>query len=107
MTHRDPGLQPERTALARQRTILSVALGSLILALGQIRHGQPLLAIAAALLAVAAVSPGALRPRRSSEDALTHSRQRVSWSKLLRTAIAVMLLALLGTLSSVWNLFSG
>ncbi len=92
--------------MARQRTILSVALGSLVLALGQLRHGEPLIAIAAALLAVAAFMPGALRPRRGTQEVLADSRQRVSWSKLLRTAIAVLLLAFLGTIAAVLNLLS-
>lgn len=103
---RDPGLQPERTALSRQRTVLSAGLGSLVLALGQLRYGQPVFAIAAALLAVIAVLPGVLRPHRTTREILAHSRARVSWPQLMRTSVVVILLAALGASASLWRLLT-
>lgn len=99
---RDPGLQPERTTLSRQRTVLSVGLGSLVLALGQLRYGQPVLAIPAALLAIIAVLPGILRPARKAS--LESSRGNSSWAQLVRTSAVGVLLSLLGATAALWHL---
>lgn len=103
---RDPGLQPERTSLARQRTVLAVVLGSTVLALGQLRFGNPSLAIAAGLIATAAVVPGVIRHRERDPVALERARQQPSWQLLFRTGVLVVSLALVGALAATWHLLN-
>lgn len=51
----DPGAQPQRTALAWQRSALSVGLGGVVLAFTAERQGHPVLAAIAGIVAAAAV----------------------------------------------------
>lgn len=111
---RDPGLQPERTSLAWQRTVVSVTLASVVLALGQLRAGVPVVAVAAAALAVLAVAPGVLRPRRgrglveqdggagtAARTAAAATAPREVWPLLVRTTGIVAALGLLGAVATV------
>lgn len=102
---RDPGLQPERTSLAWQRTVVSVTLASVVLALGQLRAGVPALAVAAAALAAVAVFPGVLRPRkgRGLVEPLRGARtaSRDAWPLLARSAGVVAALGALGVVATL------
>lgn len=106
---RDPGLQPERTSLAWQRTVVSVTLASVVLALGQLRAGVPALAVSAAAIAALAVAPGVLRPRRGRSlaehrevaRAGAEAATRGVWPLLVRTTTVVAVLGLLGVVATV------
>ncbi|MBE7700081.1 DUF202 domain-containing protein [Oerskovia sp. Sa1BUA8] len=98
---RDPGLQPERTALAWQRTVLGVVLGSLLLAAVNLRVGQPVLSVLAGLLAVATLVPAVLRP---PSGGLPRDGVLRSWDFLVRVASLVGVLGLLGAASAVVSL---
>ena len=85
----DPGLQPERTTLAWQRTVLSLVLGAIVLAVGQLGSGSPWLTIAGTIPALMALAPGVIRPRQEGS-----SRPPLStWTVLSRTAALVAALA--------------
>ncbi len=66
--------QPQRTALARRRTVLSVALVSVVCAVNLLGAGGPMLAVpalaAATVMAVAEWSGPGPAPRRSSAVSL-------------------------------------
>lgn len=66
MTPRDPGLQPERTALAWQRTALSAAVVAILLLRTGVSHGSPLelTAAACALVMVATAWLTGRRPKK-------------------------------------------
>ena len=93
-----PGAQPERTALAWQRTILGTVLGALLASMTAIRVGAPVLAIAVAMLCVYV----ALRLVITKRARGLRSGELVPvWPALARTAWSVAVLGLLGTLISV------
>ncbi len=56
MTTRDPGLQPERTTLAWQRTALSAAVGALLLVRDGILRSEPLSLVAGVVLSALVVA---------------------------------------------------
>lgn len=93
-----PGAQPERTALAWQRTILGTVLGALLASMAAIRVGAPGLAIAVAGLcvyvAVRLVVTSRARGLRSGATAPV-------WPALVQAAWSVAILGLLGTLITI------
>ncbi|GAB2590879.1 hypothetical protein GCM10027168_25140 [Streptomyces capparidis] len=73
MTRRDPGLQPERTALAWQRTALAAAVAAVLLVRGGVTGHAPL-ETAAGILAAAVALPAALPARLPPTTAATRGR---------------------------------
>ena len=89
---RDPGLQPERTALAWHRTgvaTLLVAGGSVLAAL----HRGGVLVVIVTLVATALAAGTAVPPRRHPGP---------SFGRLLRAAVATVALAAVGVLLALW-----
>ena len=95
----DPGLQPERTTLAWQRTVLSLVLGAIVLAVGQLGSGSPWLTIAGTMPALMALAPGVIRPRQEGS-----SRPLSTWTVLSRTAALVAALAAVAIASAAQRL---
>ncbi|SDS72950.1 protein of unknown function [Paraoerskovia marina] len=97
----DPGLQPERTALSWQRTILALAVGAMVLSATAVRLDQPVLTVLAALVGVMVLVPAIFRSPDGGMP--SHGRLR-SWSFLVRLAGLVMALAVLGVAVTVVSL---
>lgn len=97
----DPGLQPERTALSWQRTVLALAVGAMILSATAVRLEQPVLTVLAALVGVGALIPAVFRSPDGGMP--SHGRLR-SWSFLSRIAGLVMALSALGVTVTIVSL---
>jgi uncharacterized membrane protein YidH (DUF202 family) len=85
---RDPGLQPERTALAWQRTGLATLLVGSGAVAGAVHRGAPLVVVAA-LVALAVAALTAVPPRRHLGP---------PYARLLRATAATIALATVGVL---------
>ncbi|MFC9552871.1 DUF202 domain-containing protein [Rhodococcus sp. NPDC056960] len=94
----DPGLQPQRTALAWQRTGLSVLATSAAIGFAAFRLGAPLLALSAL---VAGSIVAYLGIRHFPKGAARANTDTGAWPPLLRTVSLVALIALLGVGVSV------
>lgn len=86
---RDPGLQHERTALARHRTVLAASGGTLLAAVAAARSGRPVVAVVSALFALV-LAAAALVVHRSPREKWT------PWAVLVLAAGTVVGLAALG-----------
>ncbi len=93
----DPGLQPQRTALAWQRTGLSVLATSAAIGFAAYRLGAPMLVLGAV---VNSTIVGYLASAISRSTARTTSKNDI-WPTLLRTASVVAFTALLAVGVSV------
>jgi uncharacterized membrane protein YidH (DUF202 family) len=93
---RDPGLQPERTRLAWQRTALGVLLSCAVIGLAGVRERDDVVVLASVLLAVLTAGAAVLTTTRGWLVART-----TAWRLLLPTGLAVVALGLLGTVAAV------
>jgi uncharacterized membrane protein YidH (DUF202 family) len=93
---RDPGLQPERTALAWQRTGISGSLlGGVTVIAAAHRGSLPLLAVTALLTAISAAAAGVAATR---PQAGLHGLQPSPWTRLIATASVPVLIGMAGLL---------
>lgn len=100
---RDPGLQPERTALAWRRTGLSAGLVSVVLALALVRLDLAPLAVGAALLAViTAVIAMTWFPGGSLAERPNHA-----WPALTRIVAVVLGIASFGAAAATVAIVEG
>jgi len=98
---RDPGLQPERTSLAWQRSGVNAALVCGLAVLVALHRGDPVLIVATALLAglsaaIAGVSVWQVAREQRDSSALSQP-----WHRLLAVALVVAAGAVAGVLLAV------
>lgn len=98
---RDPGLQPERTQLAWQRTAIGVVLGCAVLSMAAARQQRAVIAVLGALVGFATAA-WALRTASRRRLAVQHP----PWTPLLVACGAVAALGLLGTLAAIEQMMS-
>lgn len=95
---RDPGLQPERTALAWVRTSVALLVNALIVLRGGLSHHQPaLLVLGGVLLALAAGGATFAGWRRRQLDAAPGAPPAVA----LQAVVGATFLAAAGGLASI------
>ncbi|MBI9115157.1 DUF202 domain-containing protein [Sanguibacter suaedae] len=92
------GAQPERTALAWQRTLLGVVLGALLLAMTAARAGVPAATVGAAALGVYVTVRMVLR---SPAATLRRGTVGSPWPVLRRVVGVVVALGVLGAATAV------
>jgi Domain of unknown function (DUF202) len=104
---RDPGLQPERTALSWQRAGVATLLVGGAAAAAAVRRGNPLV-VGAALVALALAGVTAVPPRSPSARPLGRRPGRppglpptTPYARLVRAAVATVALAAVGVLLSL------
>lgn len=98
---RDPGLQPERTALAWRRTGLAAAMVSLVTAFAGLRGGLALVAIAAAVVSATTAIVALVHFPRGALDPRGLNRP---WPVLVRIVTLVVTTALLGAVAAGYGL---
>lgn len=91
MSARDPGLQPERTALSSQRTGLAATAACLLAGVAALRHDAPWLTLVAALLVPVPLAV-LLRPGLPAPSRLAGLAAVASGTGVLGVAIAVLAL---------------
>ncbi|GAA4475698.1 hypothetical protein GCM10023094_13660 [Rhodococcus olei] len=98
----DPGLQPQRTALAWQRTGLSVLLTCVATGFAALRHGFPALAVGA-ILAGAVICHLAVRhfPKGPDRTAGTDT----VWPTMVATVTLVVITSFVGSALAVTETF--
>ncbi|MGV9866822.1 DUF202 domain-containing protein [Rhodococcus koreensis] len=100
----DPGLQPQRTALAWQRTGLSVLATTAAIGFAAYRLGAPMLALGAV---VNSTIVGYLGIRHLPKGTARETSTDGTWPTLLRTASVVAFTALLAAGVSVAGMLHG
>ncbi|GII99613.1 uncharacterized protein DUF202 [Sediminihabitans luteus] len=104
MVERDSGAQPERTALAWQRTVLSVTIGSLVLAATGVRMDTHWIAVVAVGIAAAAFLPFVFRAPQGGVP--SHGRLH-GWWFLVRMVVLVATLGFVGAAAVVASILRG
>lgn len=92
---RDPGLQPERTALAWRRTVLAAAVGTALVTGAAERAGYHGVVVLSALLAAGLAAAVLVHSRRPP------SARTAPWPVLALAAGTVLALAALGVATAV------
>lgn len=106
-SNRDPGLQPERTALSWNRTALAVAVNAaLVLRAGLISEAGLFIAVGVLLLlaAIAATAYSSIRKRQLVRDSAHPADPVTSSSLALMLAAGITLLACAAGIASILTL---